>query len=127
MKASDSVNSLTGLNETQDTNQCFICLEESNLHSPLVDSTLLRNCGCKFHVHSECWNVWIQNKTDFDCPICHRASMLKIHIPPNPVLVFQEQIPPETNQRRLRIFYCVVFALVVVISSIMIDQMIHSG
>lgn len=127
MKASDSVNSLTGLNETQETNQCFICLEEAMLGSPLVDSKLLRNCGCRFYVHSECWNIWIQNKTDYDCPICHRASMLKIHIPPNPVLVFQEQIPPETNLRRRRIFYSCIFILVIVVSSIIIEQMIHSG
>jgi len=126
MKASDSVNSLTGLNETQNTNQCFICLEEANLDSPLVDSTLLRNCGCRFYVHSECWNVWIQNKTDFDCPICHRASMLKINIPPNPVLVFQEQIPQETNERRKRIVYFIMFALVLIVSSIIIDKMIHT-
>jgi len=127
MKASDSVNSLTGLNESQDANQCFICLEEATLGSPLVDSKILRNCGCRFYVHSECWNEWIKNKTDYDCPICHRASMLKIHIPPNPVIVFQEQLPQETNRRRLQLFYISVCILILIISSVIIDQMIHSG
>jgi hypothetical protein len=45
---------------------------------PLVDSTLLRNCGCKFSVHPACWNAWLKGKSDFDCPICHKASLQKV-------------------------------------------------
>lgn len=88
MKASDSVNSLTELNPTnQEEKTCFICLS-SDLEQgePLVDSKLLRNCGCKFSVHPACWNEWMKSKSDYDCPICHKSSMQRIHIPPNPVM-----------------------------------------
>ena len=92
MKASDSVNSLTELNREEKT--CFICLsDESDTGEPLVDSKLLRNCGCKFIVHPACWNEWMKDKSDYDCPICRKDSMLRIKIPPNPVLaiVYQEE------------------------------------
>lgn len=86
MRASDSTNSLTELtrDELQEPS-CFICLAESELYNPLVDSKLLRNCGCRFHVHAPCWNTWIKDKTDYDCPICRKNSILRIKIPPNPV------------------------------------------
>lgn len=91
MKASDSVNSLTELNSSEQSNpSCFICLgEDLEQGEPLVSSKLLRNCGCKFSVHPACWNVWIKEKSDYDCPICQKASMKRIHIPPNPVLVME--------------------------------------
>lgn len=123
MKGSDSVNSLTELTGGhQDGNTCFICLEEASLGLPLVDSKLLRNCGCTFHVHAECWNIWIKNKTDFDCPICHRASMLKIHIPPNPVIAFQEQLPSERNYKRY-IWSFLIFIFVITASSIIVQKL----
>lgn len=88
MKASDSANSLTGLTEAQEEKSCFICLESdiNERGEPLVDSKLLRNCGCRFAVHPACWNRWMKNKSDYDCPICQKDSMLRIKIPPNPVL-----------------------------------------
>lgn len=92
MKASDSVNSLTEL--TVDEKVCFICLERSHdSGEPLVDSKLLRNCGCTFAVHPVCWNAWLKDKSDYDCPICRKASLLRIKIPPNPVmsLVYEEE------------------------------------
>lgn len=95
MKGSDSTNSLSELTAIQD---CFICLAaENELGEPLVSSKLLRNCGCRFYVHPACWNIWIKEKSDFDCPICHKASMLRISIPPNPVLTIE--IPRERKRR----------------------------
>jgi E3 ubiquitin-protein ligase DOA10 len=97
MKASDSTNSLTELTQSQDDKSCFICLESGNNETgePLVDSKLLRNCGCRFSVHPLCWNIWIKEKSDYDCPICHKDSMLRMKMPPNPVLsvVYEEQAP----------------------------------
>jgi len=80
MKASDSTNSLTGLTEhveiQMEENACFICLDEMNdRQEPLVDSTLLRTCGCRFKVHPACWNEWMRGKTDYDCPICRKKSL----------------------------------------------------
>lgn len=98
MKASDSVNSLTELNKEEKS--CFICLDEQiDSGEPLVDSKLLRNCGCKFSVHPTCWNEWMKDKTDYDCPICRKDSMLRIKIPPNPVLaiVYHEEPPPRSR------------------------------
>lgn len=95
MKASDSTNSLTELTEVK---TCFICLESdiNEKGEPLVDSKLLRNCGCHFQVHPACWNEWLKEKSDYDCPICHKSSMMRIKIPPNPVLsvVYEERLPP---------------------------------
>lgn len=101
MKASDSVNSLTELYSSEKT--CFICLSP-NLEDgePLVDSKLLRNCGCSFAVHPACWNEWMKEKTDYDCPICRKDSMLRIKIPPNPVLsIAYEERQPTSNKRIL--------------------------
>lgn len=100
MKASDSVNSLTELNPSGgSTPSCFICLSEDlEEGEPLVDSKLLRNCGCRFSVHPACWNEWLKNKSDFDCPICHKASMLRIHIPPNPILSIAYQEEPRSKK-----------------------------
>lgn len=103
MKASDSTNSLT---ELTGRDECFICLAtENDKGEPLVTSKLLRTCGCKFFVHPDCWNEWMKDKTDFDCPICRKASVLRISIPPNPVLLVQ--IPRE-RPRRLSYVQCLV-------------------
>lgn len=78
MKTSDSKNSLAELNPDEPT--CFICLEEGNQDFPLIQSSLLRSCGCKFFVHADCWNTWRKDKSDYDCPYCSRRS-LHISIP----------------------------------------------
>ena len=122
MKASDSVNSLTELNTSQEQHTCFICLEEDILGNPLVTSKLLRNCGCRFFVHASCWNEWIKNKTDYDCPICHKASMLKIHIPPNPVLA--HEYTPEPEKKR-RILYILLAIFIFIAIGVMIDRIVH--
>lgn len=100
MKASDSVNSLTELNPAEPSGKCcFICLSEDlEQGEPLVDSTLLRNCGCKFSVHPACWNAWMKGKSDFDCPICHKSSIKKEGVLPNPVLAYSYE---ETQPWRL--------------------------
>ena len=97
MKASDSTNSLTELQPSEPS--CFICLSsESETSEPLVPSQMLRTCGCKFVVHPACWNEWMKEKSDYDCPICRKDSMLRIKIPPNPVLniVYQERVETQT-------------------------------
>ena len=74
MKQSDSTNSLTELNKDDPT--CFVCLEIHTQDLPLVDSAILRSCGCKFSVHAPCWNEWIkEGKSDYDCPICKKRSL----------------------------------------------------
>lgn len=124
MKASDSVNSLTELNPSgQSTPSCFICLsEEPENGEPLVDSKLLRNCGCRFSVHPACWNQWIRGKSDYDCPICHKASMLRISIPPNPVLtvVYQEERRPYRDKWKLPFCILVIGVICFLIASIVL-------
>jgi hypothetical protein len=102
MKASDSTNSLTALNETleEGIQTCFICIEELNeKQEPLVDSSLLRTCGCRFKVHPECWNAWMKDKTDFDCPICRKKS-LSLKRPPTPPVPGVEEWPSEQMSRK---------------------------
>lgn len=73
MKNSDSKNSLAELNPPEPI--CFVCLEESSPDAPLIQSSLLRSCGCKFYTHAECWNKWRKEKSDQDCPYCGKRSM----------------------------------------------------
>jgi hypothetical protein len=114
MKASDSVNSLTELNQKEsDEKTCFICLGEDDINAePLVDSKLLRNCGCRFSVHPACWNVWMKGKSDYDCPICRKDSMLRIKIPPNPVLAIHYEEERATYLwKPLRFGLCLLFTI----------------
>ncbi len=100
MKASDSTNSLT---ELTGRDECFICLSiENDKEEPLVDSKLLRTCGCKFFVHPACWNEWLKDKTDYDCPICRRQSIFRINVPPNPVFLVEM---PQEPRRRFQLSY----------------------
>ena len=86
MKQSLSTTSLTELTEANLERECFICLDFANeVGEPLVDSSILRTCGCKFVVHPDCWNKWMVGKSDWDCPICHKKSLNTPSIPPNPV------------------------------------------
>ncbi len=127
MKASDSVNSLTELNKSEGSDpSCFICLsEEPEQGEPLVSSQMLRNCGCRFYVHPVCWNEWIKKKSDYDCPICHKASMLRIHIPPNPVMAvhYEEEQP----RNRCSPFKVVAALSCVVVSSFLISAIVQWG
>lgn len=114
MKASDSVNSLTELNPSDKQDKtCFICLgDEDSSHEPLVDSKLLRNCGCKFAVHPACWNEWLKGKSDYDCPICRKDSMLRIKIPPNPVLSIPYEEPIQGRRwKPFQVLICLVFTV----------------
>jgi E3 ubiquitin-protein ligase DOA10 len=91
MKQSDSTNSLTALTEVVSETECFICLElQNDLNEPLVDSKLLRTCGCIFVVHPACWNTWMKKKSDWDCPLCHKRSLSQTLVP-NPILFAVQQ------------------------------------
>lgn len=104
MKASDSTNSLNAL--VPSVPSCFICLEEDSVDGePLVSSVLLRNCGCRFHTHPACWNKWMKDKNDYDCPICHRQSLLRIGVAPNPVL---EGDPEIDNTKKIQYLYILI-------------------
>jgi hypothetical protein len=117
MKASDSVNSLTELTHEK---SCFICLgNDLEEGEPLVDSKLLRNCGCKFQVHPACWNEWLKGKSDYDCPICRKDSMLRIKIPPNPVMAihYEEERPrPNYIWRALSCGICTTICVVLIVA-----------
>ena len=85
MKQSSSTTSLTALTEANLERECFICLDIANESGePVVDSSILRTCGCKFVVHPECWNKWMVGKSDWDCPICHKKSLNTPSVSPTP-------------------------------------------
>jgi E3 ubiquitin-protein ligase DOA10 len=117
MKQSTSTNSLTALTEANFEKECFICIDIANESGePLVDSRLLRTCGCKFMVHPECWNIWMQDKSDWDCPICHKKSM-STTVTPNPILIAIQEEPRVVPQTKIRMFL-VFFAAFFIISLI---------
>jgi hypothetical protein len=120
MKASDSTNSLT---ELTGQDECFICLmKENDQGEPLVSSKLLRTCGCKFFVHPACWNVWIKDKSDYDCPICRKQSVLRINIPPNPIFYVEDYHRHSRRPSRrpcvapIAICFVIVFGIAIVLA-----------
>ena len=127
MKASDSTNSLTGLTEhIAEEQTCFICLEILSLNQePLVDSSLLRTCGCQFKVHPACWNEWMNGKSDYDCPICRKKS-LTTGKSPTPIIPESEWVEQSPPLYRRPIF--VLLALILFIGGgIMIYEIMHNG
>ncbi len=92
MKPSTSTTSLTELTAVTPDEECFVCLELTHESGcALVDSSKYTTCGCRFHVHSLCWNQWIREKKavsnlDFPfCPICRKNSH---HPSPSPLADF---------------------------------------
>ena len=128
MKNSDSTNSLTALNPelvaVEIDPVCFICLEELNeKKEPLVDSSMLRTCGCQFKVHPECWNLWMKNKTDYDCPICRKKSLF-LGRPATPQMPENPWPSTEFSYRyRLIQFFCLLFGLTT--SGLIIYEIVH--
>lgn len=126
MKASDSVNSLTALNDgaEEGLQTCFICIEEINdKQEPLVDSSLLRTCGCRFKVHPECWNAWMKDKTDYDCPICRKKS-LGMKGSPTPPVPGVENWSDRAAPRR-RVYMCILVLLAFLAGGVMTYKMIE--
>lgn len=106
MKASDSANSLTALYPEEP--ECFVCLESNNneKNEPVVHGKLLRTCGCKFMVHPTCWNEWMKGKSDFDCPICRKDSIIHFrNIPPNPVMAVRYEEETRTWAQRNPVYF----------------------
>ena len=98
MRQYPSTNSLSELVKSKDP--CFICLEDekNSLGEDLVDSHSLRGCGCKFMVHPSCWDLWAQNKTDFDCPICGKYILEVIgHSPKVEASPFSPSFSPPSS------------------------------
>lgn len=126
MKASDSVNSLTALNDTleEGLHTCFICIEELNeKQEPLVDSSLLRMCGCRFKVHPACWNAWMKDKTDYDCPICRKKS-LTMKGPPTPPIPEMESWNRGTPARK-RLYLFIAAVCIFLIGGLMTYKIIE--
>ena len=128
MKASDSTNSLSALNpdvEQGVDSVCFICLEEMHENGePLVDSSLLRTCGCQFKVHPVCWNAWMKDKTEWDCPICRKKSVNQKR-PPVPIFQAVQEWQDQQEFSRKRIYVFIAIVLAIIFSSVLIYKMMN--
>ena len=129
MKNSDSKNSLAELNPDDPT--CFICLEEDSPDFPLIQSSLLRSCGCKFFVHADCWNTWRKDKTDYDCPYCARRSL---HLSLPMTAPFQQtysvdltHAAPATTLKRKIVKSCIGIACIISIAAPLLYALLHSS
>jgi hypothetical protein len=73
IKQSTSTDSLTGLNGVCDT-ACHFCNEGEDLENArqLIDSKVYSGCKCRYATHIECWQAYIDMKTDkrYECPLC---------------------------------------------------------
>lgn len=125
MKNSDSKNSLAELNPPEPL--CFICLEESSPDAPLIESSLLRSCGCKFFTHADCWNTWRKEKSDYDCPYCGKRS-LHMSIPMTAPFqqVYTSEFHTPSSKKRKIFLACLVVAFVSTVSGILLFKMLHS-
>lgn len=123
MKNSDSKNSLAELNPQDPI--CFVCLEEGTPHAPLVESSLLRSCGCKFHTHTDCWNQWIKDKGDYDCPYCGKRTLF-LSIPMTAPLQQVHILPKERSLKKKILYGLCILGLVVGTASIIIYEIAHS-
>jgi hypothetical protein len=120
MKHVDSKNSLAELNPEDPT--CFICLELDNeLGEPLVSSKLLRKCGCYFVVHPQCWNAWMKDKSDYDCPICRNKSVFMGGYP-TPLTEFIAS-SPEIPQESLKTWF-IVFGIIGILTIALITTFV---
>ena len=113
MKQSSSTSSLTTLNPDDPT--CFICLESYDIEKgeELVNSSTLRTCGCKFNVHPTCWNHWMKDKTDYDCPICRRKSIDSNNYP-TPAMVIASGRPSVIDYGHRGIAFILILAVLIV-------------
>jgi hypothetical protein len=73
IKQSTSTDSLTGLNGACDT-ACHFCNEGEDIenHRKLIDSKLYSSCHCRYATHVDCWQDYMDKKTDkkYECPLC---------------------------------------------------------
>jgi hypothetical protein len=113
MKQSSSTSSLADLNP--DDPICFICLESYDIEKgeALVNSSVLRTCGCKFDVHPKCWNNWMKDKTDYDCPICRRQSVYSNSLP-SPAMIIASRTPIPVNYGVRSIAFILILTILVV-------------
>ena len=84
MKQSLSTTSLTALSEVLPEMECFICLETEK---PLIHSSIQGLCDCKYAYHIDCWYKWVKSKHGWECPMCHKTSVVKIVIREEPIRV----------------------------------------
>jgi hypothetical protein len=125
MKNSDSKNSLAELNPPEPL--CFICLEEASPDAPLIESSLLRSCGCKFFTHADCWNTWRKEKSDYDCPYCGKRS-LHMSIPMTAPFqqVYTSELNTPSSKKRKIFLACLTLSVICTVSGILLFKMLHS-
>ena len=71
-------------------------------------------CNCKYIAHGSCLQTWFEQKSQYECPICHSVSI------PNPIqpqpmyqIVYIQQHPTESqrilrrNNRKCAMYGCV--------------------
>lgn len=65
-------------------NTCIICYEDNNSTiNPLYDNLdiIKAKCGCKYYVHKNCINEWINKKQkDFLCLKCNSEASYKSEV-----------------------------------------------
>ena len=129
MKASDSTNSLSALNpdvEQGAESVCFICLEDMHENGePLVDSSMLRTCGCQFKVHPACWNARMKDKTEWDCPICRKKSVNQKRSPVPIFPAIQEWQQQQEGQYRKKAYLFMALVLGLVFCGVLIYKMMN--
>jgi hypothetical protein len=116
MKASDSTSSLAEL--TGGDPACFFCAEppDPELGGALVLSKNFSSCQCKYSVHSQCWNEYLQSTKPGERPVC--PSCKKDVLPLRILEVYAEN-PKKTGRHTPLLLVISFVAAVAIIGLIM--------
>lgn len=116
MKASDSVTSLSAL-QVCDT-ACHFCNEEASPEEGdvLVDSKSFLSCACRFAVHKDCWNEYLDTLGSSRpmCPVCKQV------IAPFRGQIIAAAAKDVKDQRKIMTLIGVVFIAVVLVVGLIV-------
>jgi hypothetical protein len=121
MKNSDSINSLTELNEMKNStstdclvnldknegeNSCLICIDDETTNK-LINSNNFFRCDCKFLIHETCFKGLIKHKPDFKCPLCSKHTLIITNT------IFEDEREKMLNNGNKTLLFCLILVIIV--------------
>lgn len=87
---------------------CLFCLE------PIIEQPIQNpiGCPCKVQAHKQCFDAWILQKNQMECPICHTVSIPNQMIFDNVQIIYvnttvdDQQLRRHTQHQKAALFCC---------------------